>query len=278
MHQARWMAKILYSLKIWMLRDQLHDLTKWEEKCARDVALSAATVYMKPWFTTSLAAAAPRTDLDLLQKLRTYPDPQIAKVSSAKLQKHLWYLSEELVGFAFFDEEVPPETKRAMVQAMREEENSNDDGIHIHTTWYIQTCYQKCIGKRPKSRRGFVSTETLDKIKESRAARLAGNQDQHRALSRQTRTRLGRDKERYVRSLAEDVEGHLNANDLRPTYRALKKLRFESPSRARAIRAADGRVVSEMDGQMALWAEYFGQLFTVDPPIGQLYTTGLQTS
>ena len=28
---------------------------------------------------------------------------------------------------------------------------------------------------------------------------------------------LGRDKERYVRSLAEDVECHLNANDLRPS-------------------------------------------------------------
>ncbi|KAG0723665.1 Dipeptidase 3 [Chionoecetes opilio] len=119
--------------------------------------------------------------------------------------------------------------------------------------------------------------ETLEKIEESRAARLAGNQDQHRALSRRTRTLLGRDKERYVRSLAEDVEGHLNANDLRPAYRALKKLRSKSPSRASAIRAADGRLVSDMDGQMARWAEYFEQLFTVDPPTEQLHTTGLRT-
>ncbi|KAG0724898.1 Transposon TX1 uncharacterized protein [Chionoecetes opilio] len=81
----------------------------------------------------------------------------------------------------------------------------------------------------------------------------------------------------YVRSLAEDVEGHLNANDLRPAYRALKKLRSKSPSRASAIRTADGRLVSDMDGQMARWAEYFGQLFTVDPPSEQLHTTGLQT-
>ncbi|KAG0710931.1 39S ribosomal protein L41, mitochondrial [Chionoecetes opilio] len=99
---------------------------------------------------------------------------------------------------------------------------------------------------------------------------------QHRALSRRTRTLLRRDKERYVRSLAEDVEGHLNANDLRPAYRALKKLRSKSPSRASAIRTADGRLVSDMDGQMARWAEYFGQLFTVDPPTEQLHTTGLQ--
>ncbi|KAG0718661.1 Transposon TX1 uncharacterized protein [Chionoecetes opilio] len=84
---------------------------------------------------------------------------------------------------------------------------------------------KECIGQRPRSRRGFVSTETLEKIEESRAARLAGNQDQHRALSRRTRTVLGRDKERYVRSLAEDVEDHLNVNDLRLIYRVLKKLR-----------------------------------------------------
>ncbi|KAG0729261.1 Retrovirus-related Pol polyprotein from type-2 retrotransposable element R2DM [Chionoecetes opilio] len=135
---------------------------------------------------------------------------------------------------------------------------------------------KECIGERPRSRRGFVSTETLEKIEESCAARLAGNQDQHRALSRRTRTLLGRDKERYVRSLAEDVEGHLNANDLRPAYRALKKLRSKSPSRASAIRTADGRLVSDMDGQMARWAEYLGQLFTVDPPTEQLHTTGLQ--
>ncbi|KAG0725029.1 hypothetical protein GWK47_039408 [Chionoecetes opilio] len=43
---------------------------------------------------------------------------------------------------------------------------------------------------------------------------------------------------------------------------ALKKLRSKSPSRASAIRAADGLLVSDMDGQMSRWAEYFGQFFT----------------
>ena len=64
---------------------------------------------------------------------------------------------------------------------------------------------KECIGERPRSRSGFTSVETLESI-ESRAARLAGNHDQYRALSRRTRTLLRRDKERYVRGLAEDVE------------------------------------------------------------------------
>ena len=73
-------------------------------------------------------------------------------------------------------------------------------------------------GGHPRSRGGFASTETLDSIKKSRAARLAGSRDQYRALSHRTRTLLRRDEERYVRSIAEDVEDHSNANDLKLAY------------------------------------------------------------
>ena len=69
-----------------------------------------------------------------------------------------------------------------------------------------------CVRERSRSRGGFVSVETLDSIAKSYAARLAGNQNQYRALSRRIRTLLRRDEKRYVRSLAEDVEDHLNAN------------------------------------------------------------------
>ena len=74
----------------------------------------------------------------------------------------------------------------------------------------------------------------------------------------------------------EDVEGHLNANDLRPAYRALKKLRSKSTSLMSAIQAVDGCLVSDAAGQMACWAEYFKQLFMVNPPRGQLQNNGLR--
>ena len=86
---------------------------------------------------------------------------------------------------------------------------------------------------------------------------------------------MRRDKERYVRSLAENVEDHLNASDLKPTYRTLKKLRSKSTSRMSAIRTTDGCLISDADGQMALWGEYFEQLFKINPPSEQLQTTGL---
>ena len=85
-------------------------------------------------------------------------------------------------------------------------------------------------------------------MRESRAARLAGNHEQYRALSRRTRTLLRRDKERYIWGLTEDVECYLNANDLRPAYRALKKLHSKSTSQVSAIQTADDYLVSDADG------------------------------
>ena len=64
----------------------------------------------------------------------------------------------------------------------------------------------------------------LDSIEESHAARLGGNHDQYRVLTCRTKTLLRRDKGRYVRGLMEDIECHLNANDLRFAYQPLKKL------------------------------------------------------
>ena len=129
----------------------------------------------------------------------------------------------------------------------------------------------ECLGARPRSRRGFISGETLDKIEESRAARLAGDLEQHRNLTRSTRASLRRDKERYVRGIAEEVEGHFRANDLSPAYRALKKLRSKSTSQVSSVYAADGRrLVSDPDEYRARWAEYFEQLYMADPPTQQL--------
>ena len=137
---------------------------------------------------------------------------------------------------------------------------------------------EECVGERPRSRSGVASEETLRTIEESRAARLAGNLGQHRTLSRRTRALLRRDKERYVRGLAEDAEGCFNANNLRPAYRALKKLRSKSTSQMSTIRTADGRIVSAVDEVRSCWAEYFEQLYVAEPPSRQLSLAGVQMS
>ena len=42
---------------------------------------------------------------------------------------------------------------------------------------------KECIGEHPRSRSGFTSVETLESIKESRAARLAGDHDQYKTVT-----------------------------------------------------------------------------------------------
>ena len=123
MHHARWMSKVIYSLKMWMFRLQFR-LTAFEEKGLLQMCLFAVILYLKAWFMAPLAVSAPYHDLSLLQDLYKYRqhNEAISKAACKKLEHHLWYLSDELVGLAFFDSEVPVAVKRKMVQALRSSE------------------------------------------------------------------------------------------------------------------------------------------------------------
>ena len=120
LHRARWMAKAIYSLKIWMLRSQFK-MTKREEKGIADVCLFTVILYIKAWFRAPSAPSAPRVDLDLIKEIDKYKEQNqaVSQIAMKKILGHLWYLSEELIALAFFDDEVTDDTKRLMVNALR---------------------------------------------------------------------------------------------------------------------------------------------------------------
>lgn len=121
MHHARWMAKVIYVIKLWLFRAQFK-LTNKELQDTRDLALFAVLVHLKAWNTAQVAVAAPWNDLQLLSELFNYPHhKEIATATSKKMTNHTWYLSEELVGLAFFDPSVPYSTKKEMVLRLQEE-------------------------------------------------------------------------------------------------------------------------------------------------------------
>ncbi len=97
-----------------------------------------------------------------------------------------------------------------------------------------------------------------------------------RNLARSARASLRMDKERYVRGITEEVEGHFRANNLSPAYRALKKLCSKSTSQVSSVWTTDGRLVSDADEYRARWAEYFEQLNMADSPTRRLPTAGAQ--
>jgi len=143
-HQARWISKVIFSLKVWMFRSQFK-LTAKEERGLRDLCVFAIRVYLKAWMTAPLAANAPYNDLNLLKTLLQYSsiNVEISKAASQKLAKHLWYLSEDLIALALFDGQVSPSTKKLIVKAMYEEEGEEDPPKRI--TVALETFREKSL-------------------------------------------------------------------------------------------------------------------------------------
>jgi len=126
-HHARWMAKALYVLKIYLFRDQFR-LNAYENRGIRDVCVFIVRLYVKAWFTAPDAISAPRNDLDFLRNLKAYEDinSAISKAAVTKFSGHLWYVSEELVALALFDSVISTDTKRAMARVISEVEGTEN--------------------------------------------------------------------------------------------------------------------------------------------------------
>lgn len=118
LHRARWMAKAIYSLKIWMFRGQFK-LTTRETTGLQKICLFAVQLYVEAWFTAPSACSAPRQDLQLLKAIHNYGDSGISQVAMKKFLGHLWYLSEELVALAFFDDSLSTDAKHKMVNNLK---------------------------------------------------------------------------------------------------------------------------------------------------------------
>lgn len=120
LHRARWMAKAMYCLKIFLFKHQFK-LTGKEEEAVRDICIFTVMIYIKYWFQAPAGWSAPRNDLQLLKDLTAFEsvNKTMATVALKKILGHLWYLSEELVSFAFFDNELSVQDKKKMVDALK---------------------------------------------------------------------------------------------------------------------------------------------------------------
>jgi len=82
LHRARWMARLLYGLKLFMFG---------------------------------------RTAGEFIQRLQKYAavNRDVAAGATRKFLGHMWYLSEKMIELAFFDSSIDIEEKRAMVQSLK---------------------------------------------------------------------------------------------------------------------------------------------------------------
>lgn len=124
MHHARWMSKAIYSLKVYMFRDEFR-LTPRETANLRDICMFIIRFYVKGWFRCTLARAAPNQDFVFLQELNEYKntDGPLANAVINKIVNHLWYLSDEAIALAFFDSNLSVELRGAMAVRFLQIEN-----------------------------------------------------------------------------------------------------------------------------------------------------------
>ena len=84
----------------------LHLLKK---KKVQKMALFVVFVYLRAWFTALALVSAASNDLNLFQSLQKFKsvDKKISTITTAVLNRHTWYLTEELIPLSFFNEELP---------------------------------------------------------------------------------------------------------------------------------------------------------------------------
>ncbi|KAG7166425.1 hypothetical protein Hamer_G005524 [Homarus americanus] len=73
-------------------------------------------MYVRFWLEAPMAVRAPFNDLQLMKVLKEYPHEKVAHAAQAAISRHLWYLSEHLIGLSLFDDRIDTETKKNMVQ------------------------------------------------------------------------------------------------------------------------------------------------------------------
>ncbi|XP_050520208.1 uncharacterized protein LOC126893767 [Daktulosphaira vitifoliae] len=118
-HMARWMAKAIYALKIYLFRTEFN-LTKNEEKSLTLFTCFIVKCYIIYWIYAPEAICAPLKDIQFLRKLYQYKDidQNISEIAIGKLVNHLYYLTNECVAFSLFDDSISVDTKIKMVEQM----------------------------------------------------------------------------------------------------------------------------------------------------------------
>lgn len=89
LHRARWMARIIYALKMVLFRDQLGKLVTSREMAALlRFSFFALKVYVMRWFEATIPAYAPANDLDLAKDILRYHYDAIRKACFVVVGHH----------------------------------------------------------------------------------------------------------------------------------------------------------------------------------------------
>jgi len=129
LHKARWMSKLLYSIKMVILSEEISKQSnnkskrvfqKGQLKKIKDFVKFSIFNYVPWWFASSKVAEAPYNDILLINSMLNYAQINVICSSAALkgLSKHLWYLTEELAPLILFSDVVDDGTKQKVAEKL----------------------------------------------------------------------------------------------------------------------------------------------------------------
>ena len=79
-----------------------------KKKNVQKMAHFVVFVYLRAWFSAPVLEAAATNDNRLFQSLQKYKsvDKKVSTITTTVLNRHTWYLTEELVPLSLFDEDL----------------------------------------------------------------------------------------------------------------------------------------------------------------------------
>ena len=111
-HKARWMAPLLYGVKMFMFRSQLRKTKAEKIKLGRFVVF-VCFYYIQYWIGAPIASDAPYNDLKFFENIIEFHahDKDIAEIVLEKFLRHTWYLNDEYVPLSLFSDKVDDHEK-----------------------------------------------------------------------------------------------------------------------------------------------------------------------
>ena len=148
-HHARWMSKVIYSIKIAMFQDQLKcDILESLLTKIVDLARFLCLYYVKRWSRASLPFRASIEDLILYKTMVTNAKEhkseslrQLSQAVASKFEDHFCYLTERLVILALFSTASVHE-KQSMAKAMKKYQNDTSFHHSVHKMPTVTTFTQ----------------------------------------------------------------------------------------------------------------------------------------
>lgn len=119
LHHARFMSKAIYFLKMFLL-SQRFELDDDEYSQVKKMANFIALFYTKCFLRSRIACFAPLDDFNFLKAMIWYKEDcsDIATYALKSCKRHLWYLTEELVILAIFNEELSSFTRSLLARKL----------------------------------------------------------------------------------------------------------------------------------------------------------------